>query len=368
MNEIRAKATVLRFLPAWISVAAGLALLVWGVGGAASAQSSEDAGTIQEIKPFPTGAFVDRGDEIYLSVIVIGPDGIEDQSLASTVDIIWSASGGELKIHDNVTSATHVAPQTFGTQTVTASAESECIGEATDCTATFTITVRRLHTIHPHVLNPPRNPPGEIPTSLMDAEGNQYAVFTPEEGGTFNRGKLWASASRGDVPNGEYIGVRMSENGPASNAGMSHHRYTLSGNQYRVSVIDAEGAPIWSYSLNGTVTVCIPVPDELRINIADLDMVTKNNDGTLTPKSTSVRFRPLGLTLCGSTSTLPVTVAVGIPGTPPEPEPTEMLPATGGAVPVSQGIIAWALFVGVALIATGTFASTYRRRRHQRIR
>ena len=351
---------MLHFLLAWSSAVAALALLVWCIGGAASAQSSEGAVTIQEIKPsFASSVVIGRGDEVFLSVIVIGSDGNEDQSLASEVDITWTASDGELEVHLDTTRATYSAPHSIGigTHTVTASAGSACVGDATDCTATFTIKVWHVHRPPPP---PPQNPPGEIPTALKDAEGNQYSVFTPEEGGTFNSGEFWVSASSGDVPNGEYIGVRMFENGPASNAGMSYHRYTLSGNQYRISVIDAERAPISSYSLNGTVTICISVPDELRTNIADLRIVTKNNDGTLTPMLSSVRITRLGLVICGYTNTLPVTVAVGVPGTPPE-----MLPATGGAAPTSRGIIAWALLVGVALIATGTFATVYRRRRHE---
>ena len=132
----------------------------------------------------------------------------------------------------------------------------------------------------------------------------------------------------------------MSEDGSASNAGMSHHRYTLSGNQYRISVIDAERAPILSYNLNRTVAVCIPVPEELRANISSLEMLSKNSNGTLTVMSSSLRISP-SLILCGNTSTLPATVAVGMRGTPPpllepDPEPAEMLPATGGATPSSD--------------------------------
>ena len=359
------------FLLRWSSVAAGLVLLIWGVGGAASAQSPEDAGMIQEIKPTLRGLNVSvntltiaYGQRLALSIIVIGPDGNEDQSRASNVDFVWTASYGELEVHDDTTSATYVAPRFRAGDTVTVSAGSECIGNTTDCTATFAIRV--LPPPPPYVRA--ENPLGEIPTSLVDAQGHRYEVFTPEEGGRFDGGEFWVSASSGDVKNGEFIGVRMFENGPASNAGMSHHRYTLSGNQYRISVIDAEGAPVSPYSLNGTVTVCIPVPDELRINVADLEIVAKNHDGTLTPMGSVLQITSLGAVICGNTSALPATVAIGLPNKPPELDPAEMLPATGGTAPTSRGIIAWALFVGAALIATGTFASTYRHRPHEGIR
>ena len=151
--------------------------------------------------------------------------------------------------------------------------------------------------------------------------------------------------------------------------------YTLRGNQYRISIVDAEGLLIASYALNSAVEVCMPVSDELSSNLSSIVMVAKNNDGTLTPPmGSSVRIYPPitpSFIICGYTSTLPATIAVGIPGTPPpslEPEPAEVLPATGGAVPMSQWIIAWALLVGIALIATGTFATTYRRRHHEGIR
>ena len=319
-------------------------MLVWGVGAAVYAQSSEGAGTIQEIKPVIRTLTIGRGDKVYLSVIVIGPNGTEDRGLASGVNLIWTASGGDLEVDDDTTRALFVAPRALGIYTVTASAGSECVGEAADCNATFTIRVWNINR------QPPRsvlaeNPPGEIPTALEDDEGNQYAVFTPEEGGSFNGGEFWVSASRGDVPNGEFIGVRMFENGPASNAGVSHNLYTLSGNQYEISMVDAEARPIVSYALSRDVEVCVPVPDEFHSELAGVVMVTKNNDGTLTVMSSSVQLRP-SLIVCGYTSTLPATVAAGVPSTPPPslvPEAAEMLPATGGTSPTSPLVMVWAL-------------------------
>lgn len=342
---------MLRFLLALSSATASLALIVWGVGGAASAQSYEGAGTIQEIKPIVPVLNVGKGFEALLSITVIGLDGNEDQSLASTVDISWSASAGNLAVQYDTTRAIYLAPRILGTHTVTASAGSACVGDATDCNATFTI---RVLTIHP---NPHYNPPGEIPTTLEDAEGNQYAVFTPEGGGIFKGDEFWVSANGGEVPNGEYIGVRMYENGPASNVDTSHHAYTFSGNQYKISVVDAKGIPIASYTLDRTVEACIPVPDELLPNLPNIVVVAKNTNGTSTATSLRWQFTGSSYYSCGFTITLPATIAVGVPGAPPE-----MLPATGGKVPIPQGIIAWALLVGVVLVATGIFATTYRLR------
>ena len=339
-------------------------------GGIALAQNPDPqpTGSIQEITASTPNLTLTGGDTVVLSINVIGRQDIEDQRLADDVEFDWSASGGRLSGGIDGTSVSYTAPSYPGIYTVTASPSSGCIGTGLACTATFRITVRRPgEATGPDA--PPRNPDGEIPSILSDSEGGQYQVFTPEEGGTFTGENFSISAVMGIVPNGEIVGLRMAEDGSASNAGMSHHRYTLSGNQYRISVIDAEGVPISSYNLNSTVAVCIPVPEELRTNISSLEMVNKNSNGTLTVMSSSLRIIP-SLVICGNTSTLPATIAVGTRGTPPpllepDPEPAEMLPATGGAGPMSQGIIAWAFLVGVALIATGTFATTYRRRRHE---
>ena len=352
-------------------IVVGTLALEPGASALAQNPDPQPTGSIQEITASTPNLTLTVGDIVVLSINVIGRQDIEDQRLADDVKFDWSVSGGWLSGGTDGTSASYTAPSDPGIYSVTVSPRSGCIGTGSACTATFRITVRRPgEATGPDA--PPRNPEGEIPSILSDSEGEQYQVFTPEEGGTFTDDNFSVSAGIGIIPNGEIIGLRMAEDGSASNAGMSHHRYTLSGNQYRVSVVDAEGAPISSYNLNGTVAVCIPVPGELRTNISSLEMVNKNSNNTLTVMSSSVRISP-SLIICGNTSTLPATIAVGIRGTPPpllepEAEPDETLPATGGAVPVSQGIMVWALLLGVALIATGTFASTYRHRRHEGIR
>ena len=211
----------------------------------------------------------------------------------------------------------------------------------------------------------PQNPIGEIPSVLADAEGAQYEVFTPEEGGTFAGMDFSVTAAPGVIPSGEFVGVRMTDTGDASNAGMSHHRYTLSGNQYTISIIDSVGSPISAYALNATVTVCIPLPVELRSQISDVNMLSKNSDGTLTAFSSSARVGT-SLSICGRTSALPTTVAAGVPGRPPllpepTPEPEPVLPVTGGTPPLSLSVIVWALLAGTALFAIGATAVTRRR-------
>ena len=96
---------------------------------------------------------------------------------------------------------------------------------------------------------------------LADAEGRQYEVFTPEEGGRFDGGDVTISADPGAVPNLEIVGVRVDAAGPASNVGHDlASRYTLVGDKYDVLAVDAIEAAISSYVLNSPLEVCLPLP------------------------------------------------------------------------------------------------------------
>ncbi|MCY4475417.1 MAG: hypothetical protein OXC83_08300 [Chloroflexi bacterium] len=347
----------------FIAVIGALGLATATNFGSATVIAQEPTGLIKEITPSTSNLLVNSGDTVWLSINVIGLQDVRQQSLGSDVTFNWSATGGDLPPNkDGNTSVRYKAPDSPGNYVVTVSATSNCRGT---CTATIDIRVRRPGSTET-VVRTPVNPPGEIPTVLADADGNQYGVFTPEEGGTFTGDQFWINAMAGTVPNAEYIGVRMFENGSASNAGMSGHRYTLGGTKYSVAVIDSERNSVASYRLNATVEICIPVPMEMLSQITKVEMIATSDDGTeLTVLSSSVRVVPT-LTICGNTSSLPVNVAAGIPGTPPMPEPTPVLepalPVTGGAGPSSTMVLAWTILIGFALIATGMFA-VYRRRR-----
>ena len=332
--------------------------------GGATVIAQEPTGLIKSITPSTSNLSVNPGDTVSLSINVIGLQDVRDQSLGSDVTFNWSATGGELPPNEKGnTSVRYAAPDSPGNYVVTVSTSSNCRGT---CSTTFDIRVRRPGSIE-SVVGTPTNPPGVIPTVLTDDDGNQYEVFTPEEGGTFNGEGFRITATTGIVPNAEYIGVRMFENGPASNAGMSGHRYTLGGIKYTVAAIDSERNSVASYLLSATVEICIPVPSEMRANISNVEMIATSDDGSqITVLSSSVRVVP-SLSVCGNTSTLPVNVAAGIPGSPPPmpeptPDPEPALPATGGAGPESNVVLIWALLMGVALIATGIFAVSRRRR------
>ena len=153
---------------------------------------------------------------------------------------------------------------------------------------------------------------------LVDAEGRQYEVLTPEEGGSFEGDDLTISAEPGVVPNLEIIGIRADVAGPASNLGMTQQRYTLVGDRYDVLAVDAAETAISSYVLNAPLEVCVPLPPAARHDISDVAIVADNADGTLTVLSASVRITGSsgGVNVCGNLGTLPATIAVGTAGSP----------------------------------------------------
>lgn len=336
-----------------------LAAAVLSGGDTVRAQSNtetpEPTGLIKEITPSVKNLNVGPGITISLSINVIGLQNVRDQSLGSDVVFNWSATDGELSPNkEGNTTVRYTTPDRPGNYTVSVSTSDNCRGT---CSTSFSITVR-IGAGEGTSASAAVNPPGPIPPVLTDSDGNNYEVFTPEGGGSFNGERFSINAEAGVVPNGEYIGVRMYENGAASNAGMSGHRFTLSGSIYSVAVIDSGQSSATSYKFNDVATICVPLPEMLLGNIAEVQMVAVSDDGvSLTAMTSDVRVAP-ALAVCGYTSTLPVNVAAAIPGVPPalpeEDEDTAVLPATGGATPSSPIGLAWALLIGIALIAAGT--------------
>ena len=332
-------------------------------------------GQISEIRPAIRGVTVSAGDTVRLEVLVYGLQGVQDQDLADGVSLDWTVARGDATpstLSETGSLISYRASDSPGTYTVTASlSDRDCRPDTetdreADCSAEFEVRVRRP-TAAPVPVDTPENPPGEIATVLTDGDGNQYEVFTPEGGGTFTGEGYTLSAGAGAIPNGEYIGIRVSDEGSASNAGMTHQRYTLGGNMYSVSAVDASNADITSYALHSAATVCVPLPDELRSNISNLALVAINADGSLTILSASVRLGSNGTQVCGNLSGLPASVAVGSSGAPaplPTPVPptaTPEAPDTGGAAPTSNSAL-WALLLGFAVVAFSTFLVIGRRR------
>ncbi len=332
-------------------------------------------GEISKIEPGIRGVTVSAGERVVLSVKAYGLQGIQDQKLSAGMGLEWNAEDGgsvETAAGDDQWQVIHTARSSPGTYTVVASFvnDGDCVADLEErddaCTADFVVRVRRAAPPQP-VEEAPVNPPGEIPSLLSDDGGNQYEVFTPVEGGTFDSGEGYSiTAPSGAVPNGEFIGVRMSDDGPASNLGMTHQRYTLGGNMYGVHAVDSSEATVSSYVLDDPANVCVPLPDELRTNISDLALVVINSDGSLTILAANVHIGAAGTSVCGNLSNLPASVAVGSQGAPaaiptatPEPEP--VLPDTGATAPTSNSAL-WALILGIAIVSLGTLTALSRRR------
>ena len=353
---------------------------------------------IGRIEPSIRSVTMSAGDEVALSVEVWGRQGLPDNGLADKAPsdgrpvIVWTSSGdgtfeeGRIRSEwrDGVANdrqVAFVAPSEPGTVTVTASLEdsADCLAQQEDetaedhelrCSAQINVTVVR-RTTAPIIETAPVNPPGAIPETLSDADGVAYAVLTPVDGGSFTGEGYSLEADAGAVSNGEYIGVSMAPAGDASNVGQTWHRYTLAGQKYAISVIDADRVLVSDYALNKAVTACVPLPSALRGSITHIVLAAMDDAGGTTVLSTSVKITPSGVSVCGKLSTLPVTVAVGKEGAPPEvvapseDVAEEPLPDTGGVAPATP----WLLWLALAgMFATVTGLTVLRRVRPSRPR
>ena len=334
-------------------------------------------GQISRIEPGIRGITVSGGDTVTLSVDIYGlQDAKDNSSLGGTFE--WSVNGERDDDLGSDREADYTASSSPGKYLITASlGGGECQpapGADRDdaCSAEFDVTVRRPSADGPEQ-EAPANPPGTIPGILADSDGNQYEVFTPVEGGTFTGEGYSLTVDAGAVPNGEFLGIRMSDEGAASNVGMTHQRYTLGGNMYAISAVDSSQAAISSYVLDDPAMACVPLPDELRSNISDLALVAINSDGSLTILAAQVRIRSAGNIVCGALSNLPASVAVGSSGAPaaiptPTPEPTAVPPPTGGTAPASSMVVLWSMLLGIAVFALGSVLVIARRREGARTR
>ena len=212
------KAALLAVKSALETAGDGSDALETAIRNALTTQSPEEQqaqAMISRIEASIRGVTVSAGDEVQLEVLIYGLQDVMDMNLAYGAD-------GKADTDDDITfdwgdasddegpSITYTAPSSPGRHMVTASLDAnECYHEDSDvqeekCSASFEVQVRRP-SAGPAPSDPPANPPGEIPTILTDADGNQYEVFTPEEGGTFSGEGFSLMAGAGAIPNGEYI-------------------------------------------------------------------------------------------------------------------------------------------------------------------
>ena len=256
----------------------------------------------------------------------------------------------------------HTTPDIPGTYTVTASLDdSQCAGGEDMCKAEFTLIVSRSITAPASPSPTPCPLPGAIPSVLTDDRGDQYSVFTPVDGGTFTAddgASIVAPSSA--VPGCEYIGVRMENQGSAADQNRPGYRYTLAGDVYWISAIDAAGEYIFSYEFANPAQVCVPLPTGLRGSITELGLANVNDD-SLTLLTHRVIASPNGtVQICGALRQVPAEIAAGRRGEP-EPPPPEMLsptpesPDTGAAaVPYSWVLLIAIIGIGIIMLGSTT--------------
>ena len=324
---------------------------------------------IGRIAPTLRSVVVSPGDKIRIDLRIFGRQDIEDPRLADDVDFEWRADDDVLAGEDGPW-ILYTAPAAPGRYMLTASlGPSDCHQtEASDqlekCTAEIEVRVSRLSQRPPEEA-PPVNPDGEIPSILTDSDGNQYEVFTPVGGGRFDSEDGFSiMAEPGAVPNGEFIGIRISNDSPASDAVLPYQRRTLVGDIYGIHVVGAAGETL----LDPPATVCVPLPDEYRTDTSNLALVAINVDGSLTIMSTEVRIGAAGVAVCGTLSSLSASVAVSTGGAPapiPAAEAVYELPDTGGAAPAPNAIIVMLALLGLLGMAVA-FAVARTQRRDQK--
>ena len=347
-----------------------------------SSPSAQERASLR-IEPAIRAVSVSSGDTIDLAVNIFGRQNILENELADPSPdeggpvFVWQSSPAITFVETDVGAdrlngvaddreVRITAPDTPGTYDITVDFANPnmCLGTRPDeteserdarCSATFQLTVRQSSVINLFE-PPPVNPAGAVPETLTDAAGRAYAVFTPVEGGLFTGEGTEFSAGPGVVESNELIGVSVKRVGEASNAGQTHHRYTLAGHRYTVDVVDADGVPVSHYLLNQAATICLPLPVEIRSRIDNLVIIAADTAGSPTLLTTNARITPTGVLACGHISQLPATVAVGALGSP-QPMPTatleppaENLPETG-AVTVEPLAVALALILGASLVA-----------------
>ncbi len=312
---------------------------------------------IVRLEPTIRSVNVTIGEQVRLAVNVYGRQDLPDNELVDGISLDWQdgQSGGSFT--GDGWRVLYTPPENAGTYTVTTRIRPAiCFGDDEQCRATFEVIVDDRPTLREEMASP-ENPPGPIPELLTDESGAAYESATPVEGGRFGGDGYSIMLPAGSVPNGEFIGIDMQVGDSASNAGQTHHRYTLAGSYYTVNAIDASLSALNGYRLNSPAEVCVPLPAELRANVDSLVIVSSDGD-LLTVLNSRVLVRDNGeLTLCGALSVLPAQLAAARHGQPEAIEVEEPIveppaPPTTGGWTFPRWVVIFALFSGMLLTTT----------------
>lgn len=345
---------------------------------AAPEESSVPGVRVSEVRPNARSLTVGTGADVRLSVDLIGSQGA---SLTSDIAVTWSSDYGSLS-DGNARLSSFRTPTTPGIYTVTAKVDASLCDEAEDCTATFRVVVQPTTSGGQSTAEVaiPVNPSGTIPASFADSAGQTYAVATPVEGGTYRGDSWWATIMPGAIADRTLLGLRMVQDGSASNAGHTQHRYTLSGSFYALTAIDSDGGASSRFRLAEPATACVPMPSALTPRLSEIALLAyPEHAAGLTVLGTQVSRAEGGeYVVCGRVSELPARLAVGVRGAPaaltvPEiagdiTQGSDSLPNTG-AMTLSTAAAWLGILAGIALVmlaASATMSTRVRRRYSQR--
>ena len=345
---------------------------------------------ILRIEPAIRGVSLRPGEAARLSVEVYGRQDIRDDTLGDSpgISFEWTAEdllsqsvsgNGELAEWVRVDDARgrngrpddprvlYTAPSDPGRYRVRVALQvgPECLGaregeteqDAVErCTAMFDVRVLR-RSIEPSPSPEPVDPEGEIPDIIVDEDGRNYEVFTPEGGGEFIAGECTFKAPRGAVNDHEVIGVSITVlEDEAERVQVEDHRFMTDGVQCRIDGVDSDGTPLIDYRLGVPGEVCMPLPKSFTGKAVDTLVGFINEDSTLTRLSSKLYLAsPEGhLKVCGNLSTLSATTVVALPGEvaeelPPTPAPPEVAEIETGGSGLSE-------VNAVALMLLGIFA------------
>ena len=285
----------------------------------------------------------------------------------------WAASGaGSFNTPDDGRRVVYIAPSTPGTYAVTVSigprgictSHYAAVQETDPCAARFTVQVSADRSSNGQVASY-TNPPGPIPTSLRDADGMTYSVFTPEQGGSHRLDGATVTAFAGAVADNTIIGVRIESTDvdrPDPNGNLD-----LGETSYRVIAINAQSEPLTTFRFNNPIPICLPIPNQFGTRLSDVSLAQMRSDGSVLPIGQRVAASTSGTVVCSTVAQLPSTFVVAA-RKPAETAPSDsqvsadtndaidaLLPDAGGYAPhAALPLLGFVLliFSGILFIAS----------------
>ena len=348
----------------------------------ATAMTNLDVPLVARISPTTSAVSVKSNARVALEVNVFdtqgGPvneaaDGKTGMFEGVNTQYEWTASGaGSFNAPDDGRRVVYIAPSTPGTYAVTVSIGPRGIctshyaaAQETDpCAARFTVQVSADRTTNGQV-GSYTNPPGPIPSSLRDADGMTYSVFTPEQGGSHQLDGATVTAFAGAVADNTIIGVRIEStnvDSPDPNGNLD-----LGETSYRVIGINAQSEPLTTFRFNNPIPICLPIPNQFGTRLSDVSLAQMRSDGSVLPIGQRVAASTSGTVVCSTVAQLPSTFVVAA-RTPAETAPSDsqvstdtndaidaLLPDAGGYTPpAALPLLGFVLLIFSGILVIGS--------------